>query len=254
MTVCELPGREGALEEAWSRLVEHALAEEPDLVVLPEMPFHRWLPVTEEASGAAWERAMEAHGRWIDRLSELDGAGVAGTRPVVRDGRRLNEGFLWSASDDGLRAAHRKRYLPDEPGFWEASWYDRGSGRFRTRRWEGIAVAFMICTDLWFLRHARSFAAEGAHLLVCPRATPAYSEDKWLAAGRTAAVVAGAFGLSSNRAGRAPGVDWAGGGWIIGPDGDVLGTTSREEPFLTREIDLESATAAKETYPRYVEG
>ena len=41
VTVCELPGREPALEEAWEGLVEHVEAEGPDLVLLPEMPFGR---------------------------------------------------------------------------------------------------------------------------------------------------------------------------------------------------------------------
>jgi N-carbamoylputrescine amidase len=47
-------------------------------------------------------------------------------------------------------------------------------------------------------------------------------------------------------------VAWGGQGWIIDPEGQVLGTTSSEQPFLTLEIDLGEAQAAKTTYPRYV--
>jgi N-carbamoylputrescine amidase len=48
------------------------------------------------------------------------------------------------------------------------------------------------------------------------------------------------------------GVDFGGQGWIIGPDGEVLGLTSAENPFLTLEIDWRKADLAKKTYPRYI--
>ena len=48
-------------------------------------------------------------------------------------------------------------------------------------------------------------------------------------------------------------MQWAGTGWIIEPEeGNVLGLTSQENPFLTIDIDLKIADAAKDTYPRYV--
>ena len=64
--------------------------------------------------------------------------------------------------------------------------------------------------------------------------------------------MAGAFCISSNRSGGGSGIQWGGSGWIIDPDGEVLGLTSSEEPFLTLDLDLEEAESAKETYPRYV--
>ena len=41
-------------------------------------------------------------------------------------------------------------------------------------------------------------------------------------------------------------------GWVAGPDGQVLGLTSRERRCVTVEIDLREAERAKQTYPRYV--
>jgi N-carbamoylputrescine amidase len=100
--------------------------------------------------------------------------------------------------------------------------------------------------------HAREYARQDVHLLLCPRATLAPSVDKWIAGGRTAAVVSGAFCLSSNFGGD-DGLQWGGNGWIIEPEGgNILGLTSPENPFLTLEIDLGVAEAAKQTYPRYV--
>jgi N-carbamoylputrescine amidase len=80
------------------------------------------------------------------------------------------------------------------------------------------------------------------------------SSGKWLAGGRAAAVMSGAFCLSSNRSGiDATGFEWGGHGWIIEPEeGDVLAVTDRGQPFVTVDIDLAVADTAKRTYPRYV--
>ena len=83
-----------------------------------------------------------------------------------------------------------------------------------------------------------TMASVAYSLLLNPRSTPAYTNDKWLAGGRTAAVVAGAFCLSSNHAGRAGKLELGGAGWICDPDGVVLATTSPANPFVTLDLDL----------------
>ena len=103
------------------------------------------------------------------------------------------------------------------------------------------------------MQHAREFGKRGIHLLLNPRSTPLHTNAKWLAGGQTAAVVSGAFCLSSNHAGRADQVALGGGGWICDPDGLVLATTNAKQPFVTFDLDLEKAEVAKSTYPRYVE-
>lgn len=254
VTVCELSAAPGSLPGEWEALVRHTRAEASDLVLLPEMPFHPWIAATRDVDPGAWEQAVEAHARWIPRLAELAPAVVIGTRPVVRDGRRLNEAFISTGVDGAPARAHAKRHLPDEDGFWEASWYGRGDEEFGPYRVAGADLGFLICTELWFPERARELGRRGAHLIACPRGTPAATLDKWLAGGRTAAVLAGAYCLSSNLRGRCGGVRFAGVGWIVEPEeGEVLGVTSEGRPFLTLEIDLRAAEAAKLTYPRYVE-
>ena len=77
-----------------------------------------------------WDAAVADHDGWMPRLEELGAAAVIGSRPVTRDGVRLNEGFGLDARA-GYRAIHDKRFLPDEEGYWEAKWYAPGDGRFR---------------------------------------------------------------------------------------------------------------------------
>jgi N-carbamoylputrescine amidase len=253
VTVCEIDNDPAALDTVWQALCDHVCAHKSDLVLLPEMPFYRWLAATQEVSVEQWEAAVQAHLAWVDRLGELDGAVVAGTRPVVRRGKRLNVGFVWDP-EKGLADAHTKVYLPDEPGFWEASWYSPGPKRFESVQTTVGKIGFQICTEIWFGQHARQYGKEGVQILVCPRATPHSTTSKWVAGGRTAAVVSGAYCLSSNRTWRSVnGGDASGVGWIVEPGkGEVLGLTSQEQPFLTLEVDLSEADRAKSTYPRYI--
>jgi len=254
VTVCELRNDSDGLEEDWRALAAHVAAEKSELVLLPEMPFHPWVARTHDVRPAVWEEACRVHENWLSRLPELSSAVIAGSRPIIRSGRRFNEGFLWDKKS-GCHSCHVKYYLPDEKGFWEASWYERGEGDFRVYSWGGINIGFLICTELWFNWHARKYAEQGLHLLVCPRVTPQSSVDKWIAGGVAAAVISGAFCLSSDLTGpNIEGIEFGGAGWIIEPEeGRVLGVTTKDEPFVTRDIDLEEAVRAKHTYPRYVE-
>lgn len=253
VTVCELRNEPDALGQDWERLVSHVRAEASDLVLLPEMPFHPWLAWTNQSDPAVWRTAVEAHDQWISRLTELAPAVIMGTRPIIRNGRHFNEAYLWDGQS-GYQGVHDKYYLPDEDEFWEASWYEKGNGEFLPAETPVGKIGVLICTEIWFTAHAIDYAKQGVAILAAPRATAMYSADKWKAGGRTAAVMSGAYCLSSNRGGvDEHGTEWGGNGWIIEPEeGRILGLTSQQYPFLTMEIDLKAAETAKHSYPRYI--
>jgi predicted amidohydrolase len=252
VTVCELHDEPDIFISDWDALVSHVLHEDSQLVVLPEMPFSPWFGETKEFDRTTWQQVVETHNRWIERLAELAPAKVLSSRPIERDEHRLNEGFLWETGH-GYRPLHRKYYLPDEAGVWEASWYERGDGTFTPYESDKVKIGFLICTELWAMEEARIYGKEGVHLLINPRMTQKSTLAKWQAAGQVAAILSGAFCLSSNRNSRGEDdADFGGRGWIIDPNGDILALTSREQPFATVEIDLEQVARAKQTYPRYV--
>lgn len=252
VTVCELDDDPAGLERGWEALAAHARSAGSELVLLPEMPFYPWFPRERVFDPQVWQAAVETHARWLDRLGDLAPAAVLGSRPVELGGRRLNEGFLWDTRL-GIRPVHAKYYLPDEDGFWEASWYRRGKNDFKPAWQAGVSLGFLICSELWFTERARAYGRQGIHLLANPRGTLYSTREKWLVGGRAAAIVSGAFCLSSNRVGPSGGEPVYGGqGWIIDPEGQVLGVTTPDQPFLTVEIDLQAAEQAKGTYPRYI--
>lgn len=253
VTVCELDNRAERIAPALEALAAHTTAAGSEFLLLPEMGLYPWLAAERDVDAGQWQAAVDAHARAVETFARFGVAAIVGTCPVVEaSGERRNRAFLWQAQG-GLRAIHDKYYLPDEPGYWEASWYCRGAREFGAIDAPGARLGVQICTEMWFFEWARSYARAGVELLCIPRATPQASLDKWFAGGRAAAVCAGAWCLSSNPWAPPGGaVDCGGRGWVISPDGDLFAQTSAREPFVTVDIDLETARAAKSTYPRYV--
>jgi N-carbamoylputrescine amidase len=245
-----MPDDPAHFERQWEKLCTHVKNDSSDLVLLPEMPFYYWFASSAKFDSKTWGRAVKEHQKWRKRLSELGAPVVLGTAPVERMGKRANEGFVWTKKG-GVRGVHLKEYLPLEPGFYEANWYGRGGKPFVPFEVPGWKAGMMICTDMWSMADARKYGKEGVGLIVVPRATPLRSVDKWIAGGKVAAVVAGAYCASSNRGGWQGDLQFAGKGWIMSPDGEVLGMTSKSKPFVTVSIDRAKAIHAKTTYPRY---
>lgn len=253
VTVCELPNNWTDKKEYWNQLVDHLTVQSTDLLLLPEMPFFEWITRSKNVNSSVWKKAVTAHEEWVSRLEELPVETIVASRPLLSKGRPMNNGFVFQKGK-GVLPVHDKYYLPDEPGYYEASWYDRGDGNFDVVKINGVNIGFLICTELWFTVQARNYLQQGIDLLVCPRATPLSKVDIWVTGGKSAAIVSGAFCLSSNYNGpNTENEDFGGTGWIIEPErGDILGLTSSDRCFLTLEIDINQARKAKRTYPRYV--
>jgi N-carbamoylputrescine amidase len=254
VTVCQIDPRADQLDQYLSGLTDHVRSKHSDFLLLPEMTFSEWLAADRAPDPERWSRAVNDHARYIEKLGTLGAKAVMGTRPITNaGGSRRNEAYLWTKETGNANGVHEKYYLPDEKGYWEHSWYDRGSKTFDTARWAEVRIGVQICTEMWFFEWARHYAAARADLLCVPRATPHGSVDKWLAGGRAAAVCSGAYCLSSNLW-CPPGnkANCGGLSWIIDPEGNILAKTDFDTPFATVDIDLSLARTSKSTYPRYV--
>jgi N-carbamoylputrescine amidase len=247
VTVCELPHEPAALAEAWRGLCEHTSHRASELVLLPE--FAMLEPVWEEPAfdPERWDAVACASEGWLQRLGELRAEHVVGTRPVTSDGRRYNQGYIWS-EQAGVVALRSKHFMPNEAGGWERNWFDRGTADFPDFQAGTASFGLNICSELWALEAYGDYATRNIQMILAPRATAAATTAKWLSIGTVAAVRSGAFSLSSNRVDRAG--RYGGAGWIISPDGRLVARTTVGIPFATSDIDLAVPHAARATYPR----
>lgn len=254
VTVCELDPREGHLDGFLHALKQHCQDNGTQFLLLPEMSLSDWLAADAEPSAPRWDAAVRQHEAYISKLGDFGVPAVMGTRPILTTGgSRRNEAYLWTAETPEPAPVHQKYYLPDEEGYWEHSWYDRGPKSFDIARALDMRIGVQICTEMWFFEWARHYGASRADLLCVPRATPHGSTGKWLAGGQAAAVCSGAYCLSSNLwAPKGEKLNAGGLGWAVDPEGNVLARTDADNPFATVEIDLGFARESKSTYPRYV--
>ncbi len=248
ITVADFPNDAPGIAEQWERLAAFLAFAPTDVLVLPEMVAAPGFWVSPKFDETVWRAAVGAHEAMGAHLEKLKAKYILTTRPVERGGKRLNETFVW-ARRQAARGQRAKAWLPQQEGGWEATWFDRGELNVKMREQGELRFAFLICSELMVSTDARRLGQEGVQLIAVPRATGPH--ERWIVATRMAAISAGAFVASANRYGE-PHETFAGGGWIIGPEGDVLARTTRETPFVTAEIDLAEVERARATYPRNV--
>jgi N-carbamoylputrescine amidase len=182
--------------------------------------FSPWLDESAAIDPARWQRCLAEHDAWEHRLGELGGALVLGSRPIDFGNQRYDEGFVWAA-DTGIRSVHAQAthdFVPLEV--------------------DGVDIGFMIGSEVW-ARGELPYVRGDVDIVAMPRCTRTEQFAQRLERACAVATGVGAFALSSNRS--AP---FEGQGWIVAPDGSVLGTTSRSLPFVTLEIELASERAA----------
>jgi N-carbamoylputrescine amidase len=182
VTVCELPHESASLAAAWHALREHTRHRASELVLLPEFAMVDAVWEGEQFDLERWEAAESLSDAWLERLPELCAAYVVGTRPRSADGQRFNEGFAWSRAA-GVESLRRKYFLPNEPGGWEARWFDRGDASFPVFRAGDLSFGLNICTELWALETYAAYAGSGVQIVLSPRATAAATTEKWMAVG-----------------------------------------------------------------------
>lgn len=226
--------------------IEAGLAEmRPDILVTNELPFGCWLADREIFSREDAEASIGAHAVGIARLASLGIPAIISSRPVWNGDRLANEAFVLVGG--AVRPLHRKQAFPNEPGWFESQWFTGDGSGFAVAEILGIKVGVLLCTEAMFNERARAYGRQGAALIVIPRASGT-GVASWKTAGAMAALVSGAYVVSSNRAGG----QFGGHGFAYAPGGALIAETDRAGPMLTIDLDTEATDAAQRDYPCYV--
>ncbi|GEM_PF-101204 len=247
IAVCQLPDNLSLEHPAWRELVLRIEQERPDLVVLNEMPFGPWLAGRATFDADAASASVAEHERALAALQELPTA-VVSSRPIPGRTKLINEAFLVAGGQ--YRRLHDKQYFPQEPGFFETTWFAPRRLGFDVIECCGIRIGVLLCTELMFTEWARHYRREGAHVIVAPRASGPDMRH-WVAAARMAAIVSGCYVLSSNRFSDAPapGPQFGGRGFVYTPTGDLLGATTVAMPCLSVDLDLALVADVQRRFP-----
>jgi N-carbamoylputrescine amidase len=171
---------------------------------------------------------------------------------IIREpesGTRHNTAILFDRNGK-LAARYRKVHLPHEEGFWEAAHYQPGDEPPKAISGFGLDLGIQICSDANRTFGCQLLAAQGAAVILVPRATPASSYERWRLVLRADAVTSAAWVVSVNRPGNEAGVDVDGPSVVISPDGRVVLETT--DSLAVVDIDSASVARARKAYPGYL--
>ncbi len=89
-------------------------------------------------------------------------------------------------ADGSISKTYRKSHIPDNPGYWEKTYFSEGDTGFMVHETAVGRVGAGICWDQWFPEAARAMVLMGAEILIYPTAIgsePSFpgwdSRDHW---------------------------------------------------------------------------
>ena len=168
--------------DSWLRISGEIADAAPDLLITNELPFGRWIAAAKSFDIATAETSVAIHDLGMMALARLDVPAILSSRAVWENGRLANEAVAIEAGT--VRGIHRKQYFPDEPGWYEATWYATRDRDFTVASLAGVTVGVLLCTEAMFNEHARAYRRQGASLIAIPRAAgkgtnPGISPVRW---------------------------------------------------------------------------
>ena len=238
--------------DAESRLLEsmrQAAQLGASLALLPELPLDPWPAYDRTARSEDAEAPGGPRQLRLQRVAREAGIAVLGGAITLEDGRRFNRALLVDGKGE-LRATYDKLHLPSEEGFWESDHYEAGERLPARIDALEVPLGIQLCSDLNRPEGAALLAAQGAQLILGPRATPPSSYRRWLPVLRSIALTGACYVLSVNRPGSENGVPLGAPSVAIDPNGEILVETT--EPLTVVTVDPSIAAAARREYPGYL--
>ena len=242
------PDRAENLDRAMNGLRRAAEAG-ADLVVFPELAIDRFFP-SEPGRADVEALAEPVPGPTTERLAraarELGLVIVFNLYERGEDGRTYDSSPVVDA-DGSLLGVTRMVHITDFEGFHEQDYYapgDRGAPVYDTAVGR---VAVAICYDRHYPEYMRALGVGGAEIVAIPQAgvEGEWPEGLLEAEVRVAAFQNGYFAALCNRVGSEDGTTFAGGSFVAGPEGQVLGRAEAlTDDVAVFEVDLERCASS----------
>jgi N-carbamoylputrescine amidase len=250
------------------RMVRQAATTGAQLVVLQEL--HTSTYFCQIESPALFDLAEPIPGPSTKTLGSL--AAELGVVIVASLFERRAAGLYHNTAvvfekDGTIAGTYRKMHIPDDPGFYEKFYFTPGDLGFTPIKTSVGTLGVLICWDQWYPEAARMMALAGAELLIYPTAigwdpddSPEEQQrqyDAWVTVQRGHAVANGLPVLAVNRVGfeASPqdpnvGIQFWGGSFAAGPQGEVLVDASQEnEEIIGVVIDRARSENVRRIWP-----
>jgi len=225
------------------KLIEEAMTEKPDIIVLPELwttgyDLTRLEQIADKDAVTTIRflrnTAMKYQVHFVGGSVANQGEkGVKNTLLIINKKGELVHSYsklhLFKLMDEHL-------YLEagDQEGLFEL---------------EGLTFSGVICYDIRFPEWIRTHTAKGAEALFVVAEWPAARLTHWRALLIARAIENQCFVIACNRSGSDPKNEFAGHSMIIDPWGEVIAEASANEEIMTAEIELDLVKDIRKQIP-----
>jgi len=250
------------------QMIRRAADSGAELIVLQEL--HASTYFCQIESPALFDLAESIPGPSTESLGKL--AAELGVVLVASLFERRAAGLYHNSAvvlekDGSIAGMYRKMHIPDDPGFYEKFYFTPGDLGFTPIKTSVGTLGLLVCWDQWYPEAARMMALAGADLLIYPTAIgwdrndPVEEQrrqhDAWLTVQRGHAIANGLPLLAVNRVGfESPpdqtegGIQFWGGSFAAGPQGEMLAEASHEhEEVIVVEIDRARSEQVRRIWP-----
>jgi len=216
-----------------ARLVEQAMADQPDVLVLPETWNTGFFPKTglEAMCDRDGQRTKEV----IGALAKKHRVNiVAGSVSNLRGGKLYNTAMVFDR-EGALIASYDKTHLFTPMG--EDDYFTPGDRLCRFTL-DGVSCGIVICYDLRFPELIRSLALPGLDVLFVAAQWPKVRIAHWRSLITARAIENQMFVVCCNSCGAAEGAVYGGDSAMIDPRGETLVRAGECEQIIASNLDL----------------
>tara|TARA_Y100000310_G_scaffold251715_1_gene258290 strand:+ start:10083 stop:10928 length:846 start_codon:yes stop_codon:yes gene_type:complete len=235
--------------------IDEAASRGAEVICLPELFSTLYFPQTEDES--SFELAEKISGKTSEILSESarenDVIIVGGSIFEEDNGKYYNSSLVFG-SDGSMLGKYRKVHIPNDPGFYEKTFFSPGDG-FNVFETPKAKIGTLICYDQWFPEAARINKLLGAEIILYPtaigwtdslRKEEPFSVDRWVRDQCSHASMNNVFVVSVNRVGKENDLEFWGNSFVADPFGNIIAKAGNEEEILIADIDLSLIDSAKD--------
>ncbi|MBQ3356153.1 MAG: carbon-nitrogen family hydrolase [Oscillospiraceae bacterium] len=223
-------------------LIEQAVQEQPDVIVLPETWNVGFFP-REGLAELADDDGSAVKTR-IGALAQKYGVNiVAGSVANRKADGVYNTAYVFDRSGDVV-AEYDKTHLFTPSG--EHEFFQKGSHLCRFTL-DGVTCGLIICYDIRFPELTRSLTVQGVDLLFVVAQWPNVRTAHLLALGKARAIENQMFLVCCNSCGTAGNTTCGGNSAVYDPWGEVLAQAGENEQLLSAELDFSVVRGIRES-------
>ena len=228
------------------KLVEEAIQNRPDVIVLPEFFNTEYFPQYRDYKYIQYAEKDDGH--TISRMKELSRKYSVHIIATIYEEERL--GLYYDTAmvinPEGKITGKYRKVHPAGVHSLEKIYF-RGGSRFYVFAIDGWKVGIIICYDWRFPESMRCLALLGAELVVIPFAASTIA--MWSKALPTRAWENSLYVAACNKVGKEGDWNFPGGSVIVDPEGNIMKSAGNGEETITADLDLSLVYQARVKSP-----